>query len=140
MELPVFDMKRRLLLATVVSALISGCQALPVVGRKKNKQVLHTLELGITNNSDEKDEFNISVVKEGTVVYMSGISIQPGEQKRISKTWKGASFAIFGMSDTFSNYEVSGIDNTEKESHRYRLNFVIKENGDVQKKRFHPDN
>lgn len=87
----------------------------------------------VENASDEADGFDLTVVREGEVVYQGQLDLQPGESARVDG-WepKARSFAIFGKSDTFSNYEVVALDSKGEFTRSYRAEFVIQPSGDVR--------
>lgn len=87
----------------------------------------------VKNASDEADHFNITVVRNGEVVYQGQLHLQPGESASVDGWEPNArSFTVVGMSKTFSNYEVAALDSKGTVTKSYRAEFEIQPSGDVR--------
>lgn len=125
-------MKRRLLMATLGATALAGCQALRGGGATEQPQ--QTIELKVTNKSDEEDNFDLVVATENNKVDLLDMPLKPGGGEYIG-SWKGPSFTIFGISNTFTNFEVKTIGAVDKPV-TYRIHFIIKKSGDVITREF----
>jgi len=87
----------------------------------------------VRNESDQEDNFNVTVVRDGEVVHQGQLHLQSGETAKIDGTWepKARSYTVVGMSKSFSNYEVAALDSKGKFTQSYRAEFTIQASGDV---------